>query len=118
MLTLLKTYLEYERYISAEYVPVSMHPTTIGSAADRHTSGSGVLSTGSSPKGTAAFIALFTLPLFIAEHPLAAVALLISGVAVAAISRSIADHVRRHRGSVRHLTLPGLGTVEYRFTRT
>ncbi len=94
-----------------------MQPTSIGSAAQHRSIGSGDQPPGSSPQGLAAFVALLTLPFLVVGYPLIAAGLLIAGVAVAVLSRSLVDHVRRHRGRVRRVTLPGLGTVEYRFTR-
>lgn len=67
--------------------------------------------------GSLAFAALLAVPFFIAAYPVAAVALVAGGLALAALSWSIGRRVRRHRGAIRHLTLPGFGTVEYRFTR-
>jgi len=63
-----------------------------------------------------AFLALIMLPLLIVSYPLVSAGLLAGGVAVVALGRSIARHV--DRGTVRKISLPGLGTVEYRFTRS
>lgn len=67
--------------------------------------------------GSFAFAALLAVPFFVAAYPVVAVALVTGGLVLAALSWSIGRRVRRHRGSIRHLTLPGFGTVEYRFTR-
>ena len=77
-----------------------MQPTSIGSAAQNRSIGPDA-----------------PLPFLVVAYPQVAVGLLIGGVAVAALSLSLAAHVRRHRGTVRRVTLPGFGTVEYRFTR-
>ncbi|WP_241662509.1 hypothetical protein [Halorubrum depositum] len=62
-----------------------------------------------------AFLALIALPLVVASFPLVSAGLLAGGVALVALGRSLARHV--DRGTVREISLPGLGTVEYRFTR-
>ncbi len=62
-----------------------------------------------------AFLALIMLPLLAASHPLASAGLLAGGVALVALGRSLARHV--DRGTVRTISFPGLGTVEYRFTQ-
>jgi hypothetical protein len=63
-----------------------------------------------------AFLALIMLPLAVASYPLGAAGLLAGGVAAVALERSIARHA--DRDVVRKISLPGLGTVEYRFTRS
>ncbi|WP_280586778.1 hypothetical protein [Halorubrum sp. Boch-26] len=63
-----------------------------------------------------AFLALIMLPLVAVSYPLASAGLLAGGVALVALGRSLARHL--DRGTVRKLSLPGLGTVEYRFTRS
>ncbi|ELZ42979.1 hypothetical protein C463_10255 [Halorubrum californiense DSM 19288] len=69
-----------------------------------------------SPLGTLAFLAL-VVALFVAfAHPVATVALLTGTVALAVLSRSVLRTLRRRSGRVQTLTLPGLGTVEYRIT--
>lgn len=94
-----------------------MQSTSIGSAAQHRSIGSDDPSAESSLFGLGGFVALLALPFLVVAYPLVTAALLIGGVAVAALSRSVVDHVRRHRGTVRRIILPGLGTVEYRFTR-
>lgn len=95
-----------------------MQPTDIGSTAHVRSVGDVAPSSGTSPFGALAFVLLLTIPFFVAAYPLASIALLTGGVAAVVLSRSIARNLRQHGGAVRHLTLPGLGTVEYRFTRT
>nr|WP_094557063.1 MULTISPECIES: hypothetical protein [unclassified Halorubrum] len=63
-----------------------------------------------------AFLALVALPLVVASYPLASAGLLAGVVALVALGRSLSRHV--DRGTVRTISLPGLGTVEYRFTRS
>ena len=69
-----------------------------------------------SPLGTLAFLALVVAPFAAFAYPVAAVALLTGAVALAVVSRSVLRTLRRRSGRVRTLTLPGLGTVEYRIT--
>lgn len=95
-----------------------MQPTDVGSAAHVRSVGDTAPSSGTSPLGTLAFVLLLAIPFVVASYPLASITLLTGGIAAAVLSRSIARNLRRHGGAVRHLTLPGLGTVEYRFTRT
>ncbi|MFW6318226.1 MAG: hypothetical protein ACOC06_07155 [Halorubrum sp.] len=63
-----------------------------------------------------AFLALITGPLLIASSPLASAGLLAGGVAVLAAGRALARRV--DDDTVREISLPGLGPVEYRFTRS
>lgn len=95
-----------------------MQPTDIGSAAHVRSIGDLAPSSGGSPLGSLVFVLLLALPFFVASYPLLSVALLTGGVAAAVLSRSFVRNLRRHHGAVRRITLPGLGTVEYRFTRT
>lgn len=95
-----------------------MQPTDLGSTAQNRSIGHVTGPMHRSLKGSLAFAVLLALPFLVVAYPVAAVALVAGGVAFAALSRLLVDRVRRHRGSVRHITLPGLGTVEYRFTRT
>ncbi|KOX95699.1 hypothetical protein [Halorubrum tropicale] len=69
-----------------------------------------------SPLGTLAFLALLVAPFVAFAYPVATVALLTGTVALAVVSRSALRTLRRRSGRVRTLTLPGLGTVEYRIT--
>jgi len=94
-----------------------MQSPSIGMVAQNRSTGPDSPSPDGSSKGIVAFLALLTLPFLVAAYPLVAVGLLVGIVAVVALSRSLAARVRRHRGAVRRVTLPGLGTVEYRFTR-
>lgn len=95
-----------------------MQPTDIGSAAHVRSVGDIAPSSGGSSLGSLVFVLLLALPFFVASYPLLPVALLAGGVAVVVLSRTLARNLRQHHGAVRRLTLPGLGTVEYRFTRT
>jgi membrane protein implicated in regulation of membrane protease activity len=69
-----------------------------------------------SPLGTLAFFALVVALFAAFAYPVATVALLTGTVALAVLSRSVLRTLRRRSGRVRTLTLPGLGTVEYRIT--
>jgi Flp pilus assembly protein TadB len=69
-----------------------------------------------SPLGTLAFLALVFAPFVALTYPVATVALLTGTVALAVLSRSVLRTLRRRSGRVQTLTLPGLGTVEYRIT--
>jgi membrane protein implicated in regulation of membrane protease activity len=69
-----------------------------------------------SPLGTLAFLALVLAPFVAFAYPVATVALLTGTVALAVVSRSVLRTLRRRSGRVQTLTLPGLGTVEYRIT--
>ncbi|TKX55601.1 hypothetical protein EXE42_03820 [Halorubrum sp. SP3] len=69
-----------------------------------------------SPLGTLAFLALIVVPFVAFAYPVASVALLTGTVALAVLSRSVLRTLRRRSGRVQTLTLPGLGTVEYRIT--
>ncbi|MEZ3163101.1 hypothetical protein ABNG03_01025 [Halorubrum sp. RMP-47] len=71
---------------------------------------------GRSPLGTLVFLALVIAPFVAFAYPVATVALLTGTVALAVLSRSILRTLRRRSGRVQTLTLPGLGTVEYRIT--
>ena len=71
---------------------------------------------GRSPLGTLVYLALVIVPFVALAHPVATVALLTGTVALAVLSRSVLQTLRRRSGRVRTLTLPGLGTVEYRIT--
>ena len=68
------------------------------------------------PLGTLAYLALVIVPFAAFAYPVATVALLTGTVALGALSRSVLRTLRRRSGRVRTLTLPGLGTVEYRIT--
>ena len=63
-----------------------------------------------SPLGTLVFLALVLAPFVAFAYPVATVAL-------AVLSRSVLRTLRRRDGRVQTLTLPGLGTVEYRITK-
>ena len=65
-----------------------------------------------------AFFALAAFALFVVSYPVAAVASAIAVVAVAGVARSLARFARRHRGSLRRIDVPGIGTVEYRVLRS
>jgi len=65
-----------------------------------------------------AFFALAAFALFVVSYPVAAVASAVAAVVVAAVARGVAALVRRHRGSLRRIDIPGIGTVEYRVRRS
>ncbi|PAU82615.1 hypothetical protein CK500_13540 [Halorubrum salipaludis] len=69
-----------------------------------------------SVRASFAFLALIGLAVFVAAFPLVSLALLTGVVALAVLARSLARHVDRE--AVGRVSLPGLGTVEYRFTRS
>ncbi|WP_123619693.1 hypothetical protein [Halorubrum sp. CSM-61] len=69
-----------------------------------------------SVRGSLAFLALIALGVLVAAYPLASLAALTGVVALAIFARSLARHVDRE--TVGRVSLPGLGTVEYRFTRS
>jgi len=71
---------------------------------------------GRSPLGTLVYLALVVAPFVALAHPVATVTLLAGTVALAVLSRSVLRTLRRRSGRVQTLTLPGLGTVEYRIT--
>jgi|AntRauTorckE6833_2_1112554.scaffolds.fasta_scaffold02358_9 hypothetical protein len=87
---------------------------------DRYTARAVAAGSDSPPDGgliaSLAFLALIMVPLLGASYPLVSAGLLAGGVAVVALGRSLVRHV--DGGSVRTVSLPGLGTVEYRFTRS
>ncbi|WP_245851615.1 hypothetical protein [Halorubrum persicum] len=62
-----------------------------------------------------AFLAVVALGVLVAAYPLASLAVLTAVVALAAMARSFVRHVAPE--TVGRVSLPGLGTVEYRFTR-
>ncbi|MFW5917701.1 MAG: hypothetical protein ACOCRD_04755 [Halorubrum sp.] len=93
-----------------------MQPITDGPAV-RSLASDPDASPDASPVVSLAFLALVALPLLVASYPVIVTGLLVGVVAVAALSRSLAGRIGRHRGRVRQFRLPGLGTVEYRFTR-
>ncbi|MGM0446954.1 MAG: hypothetical protein ACQERM_01710 [Methanobacteriota archaeon] len=71
---------------------------------------------GRSPLGTLVYLALVIVPFAAFTYPVATVAFLAGTVALAFFSRSVLRTLRRRSGRVQTLTLPGLGTVEYRIT--
>lgn len=91
--------------------PINDGPAVRSPASDRDASPD------ASPAVSLAFLALVALPLLVVSYPIIVTGLLTGVVAVAALSRSVAGRIVRHHGRVRQFTLPGLGTVEYRFTR-
>lgn len=95
-----------------------MQPTTIGTTAQPRSIDDATSADTRSLTGTAGFLVLLTLPFIAVAYPLLAVGVFAGGVALAALSRIVAASVRRHRGAVRRITLPGLGTVEYRLTHS
>jgi hypothetical protein len=111
---LLRTYTKYERFLPPVDVRIAMQPMNDGYTARAVAAGSD-----SPPNGglgaSLAFLALIMVPLLVASSPVASAGLLAGGVAVVALGRSLARHL--DSGTVREISLPGLGTVEYRFTR-
>lgn len=93
-----------------------MYQGSITSAEQHRTAGSESPPAGRSPLGTFAYLALVVVPFVALAYPVATVALLTGTVALAVLSRSVLRTLRRRSGRVRTLTLPGLGTVEYRIT--
>jgi hypothetical protein len=69
-----------------------------------------------SVRASFAFLALIALGVLVAAYPLVSLAVLTGVVALAILARSLARHVDRE--TVGRVNLPGLGTVEYRFTRS
>ena len=69
-----------------------------------------------SVRASFAFLALIALAVIVAAYPLVSLGVLAGVVALAVLARSLARHVDRE--SVGRVSLPGLGTVEYRFTRS
>ncbi|CDK38615.1 hypothetical protein [Halorubrum sp. AJ67] len=68
------------------------------------------------PAGDARVLSARHRPFVALAYPVATVALLTGTVALAVLSRSVLRTLRRRSGRVQTLTLPGLGTVEYRIT--
>ena len=66
--------------------------------------------------GSLVWMGLVALALVVASYPVASAAALAGCVAVFALGRTLVRHV--DTGTVRKVSLPGLGTVEYRFTRS
>lgn len=66
--------------------------------------------------GSLVWMALVAVVLVVASHPVASAAVLAGSVAVLALARTLVRHV--DTDTVRRISLPGLGTVEYRFTRS
>lgn len=66
--------------------------------------------------GSLVWMGLVAVALLVASYPVASAALLAGSVAVVALARTLGRHV--DTGTVRQISLPGLGTVEYRFTRS
>ncbi|MFC6754464.1 hypothetical protein [Halorubrum tibetense] len=65
-----------------------------------------------------AFFALAAVALFVVTYPVASVVLLATAVVLAGVARNLAQLARRHRGSLRRIDVPGIGTVEYRVVRS
>lgn len=95
-----------------------MRPTDELLAAQKDHFGHKQSSHENSPTVSFALLVLFSLGLVAVAYPLVAVGLLLVGVTGIVLLRRLVRYVARHRGSVRRATLPGLGTVEYRFTRS
>ncbi|WP_424015663.1 hypothetical protein ACOZ35_06905 [Halorubrum xinjiangense] len=93
-----------------------MYQGSITSAEAHRSIGSESPPAGRSPLGTLVYLALVIVPFLAFAYPVATVALLTGTVALAVLSRSVLRTLRRRSGRVQTLTLPGLGTVEYRIT--
>ena len=93
-----------------------MNRDTTATGARRRPVGSESPPAARSSLGTLAYLALVVVPFVALAYPVPTVALLTGTVALAALSRSVLRTLRRRSGRVRTLTLPGLGTVEYRIT--
>ena len=68
-----------------------------------------------------AFVALFFVfyaPLIAVSNPALSAAALAGSVVVIVTYRSIDRHLSRQQGTHRTIDVPGLGTIEYRFTRS
>jgi len=68
--------------------------------------------------GSLGYLAILALGVLAVASPLAAAGLLFGSIALAILLWQLVRNVARHSGSVRHATIPGVGTVEYRFTRS
>ena len=93
-----------------------MYQGSITSAEAHRPIGSESPPAGRSPLGTLVYLAIVLAPFVALAYPVATVALLTGTVALAVLSRSVLRILRRRSGRVQTLTLPGLGTVEYRIT--
>ncbi|WP_239638609.1 hypothetical protein [Halorubrum saccharovorum] len=69
-----------------------------------------------SVRASFAFLALVALGVLVAAYPLVSLGVLTGVVALAILARSLSRHVDRE--TVGRVSIPGLGTVEYRFTRS
>jgi len=93
-----------------------MYQGSITSAETHRPIGSDSPPSPRTPLGTLAYLTLIIAPFVAFAYPVATVALLAGTVALGILSRSVLRTLRRRSGRVRTLTLPGLGTVEYRIT--
>ena len=93
-----------------------MYQGSITSAEAHRPIGSESPPAGRSPLGTLVYLAIVLAPFVALAYPVATVAVLTGTVALAVLSRSVLRTLRRRSGRVQTLTLPGLGTVEYRIT--
>ncbi len=64
-----------------------------------------------------AFFAITAIALFAVSYPLASAVLAATAVVITVGAYSIVRLARRHRGSLRRIDIPGIGTVEYRVVR-
>ncbi len=64
------------------------------------------------------FFALTAFVLFAVSYPVAAVVSTAAVIVVAGVVRNLVRLTRRHRGSIRRIDIPGIGTVEYRVLRS
>jgi len=92
-----------------------MRPMTTGYPAAGRSPGPNVAPDGI-VRASFAFLAVIAFGVLVAAYPLVSLGVLAVGVALAVLARSLARHVDRE--AVGRVSLPGLGAVEYRFTRT
>ena len=92
-----------------------MRSMTYGPSAAGRSPGPNVAPAGS-VRGSLIFLGLIALGVLVASYPVVSLVVLTGVVALAALARSLVRHVDSE--TVGHVSLPGLGTVEYRFTRS
>ncbi len=64
------------------------------------------------------FFTIAMIPPLVVTYPAAAAVLFAGAIVAAGVAISLAGLVRRHRGSLRRIDVPGIGTVEYRVRRS
>lgn len=92
-----------------------MQSMTYGPSAAGRSPGPNVAPAGS-VLGSLVFLGLIVLGIVAASYPVASIVVLTGVVALAILARSLARHVDSE--TVGRVSLPGLGTLEYRFTRS